>query len=44
MHTDVCGPLGVPSLGGNLYLTTYLDDYSKLAIVKTVQRKSDVKR
>ena len=42
VHTDVCGPLEVPSLGGCLYLATYLDDYSKMAIVKPVQRKSDV--
>ena len=42
VHTDVCGPLEVPSLGGSLYLATYLDDHSKLSIVKPVQRKSDV--
>ena len=42
LHTDVCGPLEVPSLGGNLYLATYLDDYSKLAIVKPVKYKLDV--
>ena len=42
LHTDVCGPMEVPSLGGNLYIATYLDDYSKMSIVKTVQRKSDV--
>ena len=42
LHTDVCGPLEVPSLGGNLYLATYLDDYSKLSIVKPVKYKSDV--
>ena len=24
VHTDVCGPLEVPSLGGSLYLATYL--------------------
>ena len=36
------GPLEVPSLGSNLYLATYLDDYSKLLIVKPVKEKADV--
>ena len=42
VHTDVCGPLEVPSLGGSLYLATYLDDFSKLSIVKPLARKSQV--
>ncbi len=42
LHTDVCGPLEEPSLGGCVYLVTYLDDHSKMAIVRTVARKSDV--
>ena len=42
VHTDVCGPLEVPSLGGHLYLATYLDDFSKLSIVKPLARKSQV--
>ena len=42
VHTDVCGPLQVPSLGGSLYLATYLDDHSKLCVVKPIKRKSEV--
>ena len=42
VHTDVCGPMQVPSLGGSVYLATYLDDYSKLSVVKPVKRKSEV--
>ena len=42
VHTDVCGPLQVPSLGGSTYLATYLDDYSKLCVVKPIRRKSEV--
>jgi transposase InsO family protein len=42
LHMDVCGPMQVPSLGGSLYLATYLDDYSKLSIVRPVASKHQV--
>lgn len=42
LHTDVCGPLPVPSLSGARYFVTVLDDASKLSIVKPVVHKSDV--
>lgn len=42
VHTDVCGPLPVTSLGGNHYFVTLLDDYSKLSVVRPLARKSDV--
>ena len=35
-------PLQVPPRRVNLYLTTFLDDYSKLGIVSTAQQKSVV--
>ena len=41
VHTDVCGPLPVTSLGGNNYFVTLLDDYSKLSVVRPLARKSD---
>lgn len=41
VHTDVCGPLPVTSLGGNNYFVTILDDYSKLSAVQPLVRKSD---
>ena len=41
VHTDLCGPLSVPSLGGNNYFLTVLDDYSKLSAVQPISRKSD---
>ena len=40
--TDVCGPQNVPSLEENKYLVAFLDDCSKLAMVRPVMRKSDV--
>ncbi len=41
VHTDVCGPLPLASLGGNNYFVTMLDDYSKLLAVQPIARKSD---
>ena len=43
IHMDVCGPLPVPSLGGSRYFATYLDDYSKLSVVRPCAYKSEVK-
>ena len=39
---DLCGPLEVQSLGGSRYLSTYLDDISKLAVIVPLAHKSDV--
>jgi transposase InsO family protein len=41
IHTDLCGPLPVTSLGGNNYFVTLLDDYSKLSVVRPIASKSD---
>lgn len=29
IHTDVCGPMKTPSIGGNRYMLTFIDDYSR---------------
>jgi transposase InsO family protein len=42
VHSDVCGPMEVPSLGGARYLVTVLDDFSKLSVVKCIAAKRDV--
>lgn len=41
IHTDVCGPMPLTSLGGNNYFVTLLDDYSKLSLAQPIARKSD---
>jgi hypothetical protein len=41
LHMDVMGPLP-ESLGGSKYLATFLDDYSKLSVVRPVRYKSEV--
>ena len=42
VHTDVCGPMPITSLGGNNYFVTLLDDYSKLSAVLPLPHKSAV--
>jgi hypothetical protein len=42
IHMDVCGPIQVPSLGGARYFATFLDDYSRISLVKPVDSKADV--
>jgi hypothetical protein len=42
VHMDVCGPMPEQSLGGSNYIATFLDDYSKLSVVRPITRKSEV--
>ena len=42
LHMDVCGPLQEPSLGGNVYIATFLDDFTKLSIVRLLANKHAV--
>ena len=39
---DVYGPLPVASMGPSRYFATFLDDFSKLSVVMSLARKSDV--
>jgi hypothetical protein len=41
LHMDVLGPLP-ESIGGSRYLATFLDDYSKLSVVRPIKYKSEV--
>jgi len=42
IHSDVCGPMKVRSLGGAYYFVTFIDDYSRKLWVYTLKHKSDV--
>ena len=33
VHSDVCGPMSVASLGGARYFVTFTDDYSRMCYV-----------
>ena len=41
VHSDVCGPIEAPSLGGARYFITFTDDRSEWISVYTLHRKSE---
>lgn len=41
VHSDLCGPLEVPSLGGSPYFMTIIDDFSRYTTVYLLKRKSE---
>ena len=42
VHSDVCGPMEVPSIGGSRYFVTFIDDHSSWVTVFPIARKADV--
>ena len=42
VHTDLCGPMQVDSVGGSRYVLTFTDDYSRYNIVYFLKKKSEV--
>lgn len=42
IHSDVCGPMSVNSLGGSRFFVTFIDDYSHYTQVYFIKRKSEV--
>lgn len=42
VHTDVCGPMKVQSVGGKKYFVTFIDDKSRWCEVYFIANKSDV--
>ena len=42
IHSDVCGPFHVPSLGGSRYFVTFTDDYSRYVTVNILKTKDEV--
>lgn len=43
VHSDVCGPMRVKSLGGALYFATFIDDRSRWVEVYMLKTKDEVK-
>ncbi|CAD7005632.1 unnamed protein product [Ceratitis capitata] len=41
IHTDLCGPMRVKSLGGAFYFITFVDDFSRYVTVYFLKNKSD---
>ena len=42
VHSDVCGPMSIPSLGGARYFVTFIDDYSRYVVVRLMKSKAEV--
>ena len=40
VHTDLCGPIGVKSVGGSSYFITFIDDYSRYITTYFLKNKS----
>ena len=41
IHSDVSGPIEVPSLGGSRYFVTFIDDFSRWTTMYTMKAKSE---
>jgi hypothetical protein len=42
VYSDVCGPIEVPTLGGNRYFVTFIDDASRKVWVYLLKTKDQV--
>jgi hypothetical protein len=42
IHSDVCGPMPVKSLGGSLYYVTFIDDFSRKTWMYLIKTKDEV--
>lgn len=41
IHTDLCGPMPQPTIGGSRYILTFIDDFSRYCYVYFLQKKSE---
>ena len=42
VHSDVCGPMQIPSFVRNKYVLTFIDDYTRKTWVLVLKQKSEV--
>lgn len=42
IHSDLCGPMQTPSVGGAKYFLTFIDDYSRKSFVYFLKSKDEV--
>jgi hypothetical protein len=42
IHSDVCGPMPVKSLGGSLYYVIFIDDFSRKTWIYLLKTKDEV--
>jgi transposase InsO family protein len=41
VHSDVCGPMSVNSIGGSRYFVTFIDDYTRYTYVYFIKHKDE---
>ncbi|KAI8424616.1 hypothetical protein MSG28_003049 [Choristoneura fumiferana] len=41
VHTDICGPMEVESIGGSRYYLLFVDDFSRMAFIFFIKNKSE---
>jgi hypothetical protein len=41
IHSDICGPMSVPSIGGSRYYVLFKDDFSGFRVVHFIRQKSE---
>ena len=39
VHTDICGPLSIPSLSENVYFLAFIDDFTRFTMVTFLKTK-----
>lgn len=42
IHFDICGPMSIPSLGGNTFFVIFVDDYSGFIIVRPMKKRLEI--
>jgi hypothetical protein len=42
VHSDVCGPFEVPSLGGNEYFMSFMDEFTRMTWALLIKFKHEV--
>ena len=42
VHTNVCGPMDISSVGGNKYFLTFIDDFSRKTLIYLLKSKDEV--
>ena len=41
VHSDVCGPMSVPTIGGSRYFITFIDNYSRYTVAYMMKNKDE---
>ena len=41
IHSDVCGPISTPTIGGSRYFVTFIDNFSRYTVAYMMKRKDE---